>query len=259
MAAGFVQLLNWNAFVVAGNRFDLTKCVAAAKQFIRLISPFRVFMFEHSPAPPQRYWRMKCNMGVWNESIAKGDLMSGSFVGLRLALMPRACTTRKSSAQSSNILMRLLRVETVVGLLSEINRRDGSEHARRMTLAQLCDHFEQRELTKENTWRSHATKKIYKAYLNRWVRPHWEKYELAEVRTIQVEAWLRTLPLAKSSCAKVRNLMSVLFNHACRCELFDRNPIYLVRQSAKRRKVPIVLMPAEIKALVNCLGVRERT
>jgi site-specific recombinase XerD len=53
--------------------------------------------------------------------------------------------------------------------------------------------------------------------------------------------------------------MSVLFNHACRYELFDRNPIYLVRQSAKRRKVPIVLMPAEIKALVNCLGVRERT
>jgi len=35
-----------------------------------------------------------------------------------------------------------------------------------MTIAQLCDHFEQRELSKENIWRSHATKKIYKAYLN---------------------------------------------------------------------------------------------
>ena len=80
-----------------------------------------------------------------------------------------------------------------------------------MTIAQLCDHFEQRELGKENTWRSHATKKIYKAYLTRWVRPHWHKYELAEVRTIQVESWLRGLPLAKSSCAKIRNLMSVLF------------------------------------------------
>ena len=148
---------------------------------------------------------------------------------------------------------------TVVGLISEINSRGGSEHERRMTVAQLCDHFEQRELAKENTWRSHATKKIYKAYLNRWVRPHWERYELAEVRTIQVEAWLRTLPLAKSSCAKIRNLMSVVFNHACRYELFDRNPIYLVRQSAKRRKVPIVLIPAEIKALVDNLSIRERT
>ena len=132
---------------------------------------------------------------------------------------------------------------TVVGIILEINSRDGSEHARRLTVAQLCDHFEQRELTKENTWRSHATKKIYKAYLSRWVRPHWQGYQLGEVRTIQVEAWLRTLPLAKSSCAKIRNLMSVLFNHACRYELFDRNPIYLVRQSAKRRKVPTVLSP----------------
>jgi hypothetical protein len=41
-----------------------------------------------------------------------------------------------------------------------------------MTIAQLCDHFEQRELSNENTWRSHATKKIYKAYLTRWIRPH---------------------------------------------------------------------------------------
>ena len=53
--------------------------------------------------------------------------------------------------------------------------------------------------------------------------------------------------------------MSVLFNHACRYELFDRNPIYLVRQSARRRRAPTVLMPAEIKALVDNLGIRERT
>ena len=128
-----------------------------------------------------------------------------------------------------------------------------------MTVAQLCDHFEQRELPKENTWRSHATKKIYKAYLTRWIRPHWQKYGLAEVRTIQVESWLRGLPLAKNSCAKIRNLMSVLFNHACRYELFDRNPIYLVRQSAKRRTPPATLVPAEIKALIDGLALRERT
>ena len=53
--------------------------------------------------------------------------------------------------------------------------------------------------------------------------------------------------------------MSVLFNHACRYELFDRNPIHLVRQGAKRRRAPTVLMPAEIKALVDSLGIRERT
>jgi integrase len=53
--------------------------------------------------------------------------------------------------------------------------------------------------------------------------------------------------------------MSVLFNHACRYELFDRNPIYLVRQSAKRRIPPAILVPAEIKALIDGLALRERT
>jgi integrase len=147
----------------------------------------------------------------------------------------------------------------VTVLLAEINSEKSRIRIPSITVAQLCDHFAQRELAKDSTWRSHATKKTYQAYLNRWVRPHWRQYELAEVRTIQVECWLRRLPLAKSSCAKIRNLMSVLFNHACRYELFDRNPIHLVRQSAKRRRTPTILMPAEIKALVDNLSIRERT
>lgn len=53
--------------------------------------------------------------------------------------------------------------------------------------------------------------------------------------------------------------MSVLFNHACRYELYDHNPIHLVRQSAKRKQTPSLLTPAEIKALIDTLGLRERT
>lgn len=75
---------------------------------------------------------------------------------------------------------------------------------------------------------------------------------------MKVESWLRSLPLAKSSCAKIPNLFSVLFNHACRHEMFDRNPIRLVRQGSKRRTAPSVLAPFEIKALLDNLGLRER-
>ena len=39
---------------------------------------------------------------------------------------------------------------------------------------------------------------------------------------------------------------------------FDRNPIRLVRQSAKRKTVPNVLTPDEIRRLVDALDVRER-
>jgi integrase len=117
-----------------------------------------------------------------------------------------------------------------------------------MTIAEVCEHFQNRELSQSDAFRSHSTRRNYIFYLNKWIIPRWKDYELANVRTVEVEAWLRSLPLARSTCAKIRNLMSVVFNHACRHDFFDRNPISLVRQSAKRRKAPNVLTPAEIKS-----------
>jgi len=148
--------------------------------------------------------------------------------------------------------------KAVLGLLREISPNPLQRCSHQMTIAEVCDHFIQRELTRDNTWRSYSTKTAYKAYLKRWIIPHWGTAPLSEVRTMGVESWLRQLPLAKSSCAKIRGLLSVLFNHACRYEFFDRNPIRLVRQGAKRRSAPSVLTPAEIRALLNALGLRER-
>jgi integrase len=128
-----------------------------------------------------------------------------------------------------------------------------------MTVAEVCEHFIQRELTNDNHWRSYSTKRAYKAYITRWIVPHWGSVRLSEVRTTEVESWLRSLTIAKSSCAKIRNILSVLFNHACRHELFDRNPIHLVRQGAKRKSAPSVLTPPELRALIDGLRFRERT
>ena len=82
-------------------------------------------------------------------------------------------------------------------LLAELNSEKVRMGFRSITVQQLCDHFEQRELTKDNTWRSYSTKKTYQAYLTRWVLPHWRQYQLAELRTVQVESWLRRLPLGE--------------------------------------------------------------
>src|ERR1700747_3349493 len=149
--------------------------------------------------------------------------------------------------------------KSVAGLLTEINTNGVKRCALPMTIAEVCDHSIQRELTNDNLWPSYSTKRAYKAYLKRWIVPHWGDVRLSEVRTMEGESWLRGLPLAKSSCAKIRNILSVLFNHACRHELFNGNPIRLVRQGAKRRTTPSVLTPLEIKALINNLGTRERT
>ena len=59
--------------------------------------------------------------------------------------------------------------------------------------------------------------------------------------------------------AKLRNLMHALYNHAMRWEFFDRNPITLVRQSAKRTRVPDVLTVEEIGKLLGELADPWRT
>ena len=62
--------------------------------------------------------------------------------------------------------------------------------------------------------------------------------------------------MANATKAKIRNLMSVLFNHAIRYEWVEqgKNPITLVRQSAKRMRNPEVLAPNEIQSLLRELN-----
>lgn len=53
--------------------------------------------------------------------------------------------------------------------------------------------------------------------------------------------------------------MSALFHHAMRYEWVGSNPIKLVRQSAKRERIPDVLELSEIQLLLSKLELRERT
>jgi integrase len=92
----------------------------------------------------------------------------------------------------------------------------------------------------------------------RWIRPHWADMGIRDLRTVAVERWLKQLRrvdgerLADATKAKIRNLMSVLFNHAIRYEWLEqgRNPITLVRQSAQRKWNPAILEPEEIQNLL---------
>jgi len=95
--------------------------------------------------------------------------------------------------------------------------------------------------------------KTYRGYIRKWIKPRWGSLCLDEIKAVEVEAWLRRLSLARSSLAKIRSILSILFNHACRYELFDRNPMRFVRQGAKHRRAPDVLTAAEIKELVDHL------
>jgi integrase len=155
-----------------------------------------------------------------------------------------------------------------------------------ITMKDLIEHFRLKELAGNGEdRRAWSTRHRYECYLKSWIEPRWGKEELATIKTPIVEEWLEQLiplerkhhklksgqaakrdfkPLAPATKAKIRNLMSVLFNHAIRWEFTDRNPIRGltrgsgVRQSSKREKVPDILEVAEMQAIVAELQLRER-
>jgi integrase len=123
------------------------------------------------------------------------------------------------------------------------------------TVQQLTEHYEQTELLRKTPY----TQEVYRGYLQKWILPEWGGALLSDVHPVPVEEWLKTCQLANGTRAKLRNLMSALYRHAMRHEWTDRNPITLVRQSAKRSRFPEVLGAAEIQALLAELKDPYRT
>jgi len=95
--------------------------------------------------------------------------------------------------------------------------------------------------------------------MTRWIKPYWGLFNIRNVRTVVVERWLRQLrrqdgdDLSNSTKAKIRSVMSVLFNHAIRYEWLEqgRNPIKLVRQSSQRKVTPALLEPLQVQSLLS--------
>ena len=130
---------------------------------------------------------------------------------------------------------------------------------RPISVAALIDHFKQHELKpiregeSEEEGRAYSTRSTYIDILDAYVGPDWGKHKLREVRTVAVEKWLGKLELARGSKAKIRSIMSVLFNHAIRHEFLPQgtNPITMVRQSAKRMRAPDILEVSELISLFD--------
>ncbi len=164
-----------------------------------------------------------------------------------------------------------------------------------ITVNDVIEHFRQKELIdKGEDGRAWATCDRYESYLNRWIAPRWGREELESIKAPIVEEWLRDLkfdpnwrvkkkprlseekavkrpqkegemqPLSSASKARIRDLMSVLFNHAIRWGFTDRNPISGpvkgsgVRQSSKRQSIPDILEVPEMQAILAELQLRER-
>jgi integrase len=102
----------------------------------------------------------------------------------------------------------------VENLRAEIDA--ASERVAKITVADAWGHFQINELRDDATNRSEITISRYLALFEKNILPKWGKVPLDEVKTVQVEMWLRSLPHANGTRAKFRNVMCLLLNHAIR-------------------------------------------
>ena len=134
-----------------------------------------------------------------------------------------------------------------------------------VSIGELVAHFREHELIDlGEDGKAYSTRDRCNSVLNRWVLTRWQTTRISDLRTIDVESWLRSLKLARGTKAKIRKTLNLLFNHAIRWEFAVRNPISGpvrgsgVRQSEKRERVPNVLTAEEFHKLEAALPLRER-
>jgi hypothetical protein len=77
-----------------------------------------------------------------------------------------------------------------------------------MTVAELADHFRQRELLDSNMRITCSTKKAYAGCLTKLIVPRWGQNALQHIKAREVELWLASVQRARTTRAKIRNVMS---------------------------------------------------
>jgi integrase len=142
--------------------------------------------------------------------------------------------------------------KSVVALRSLINVGAGTPR----TISDLDADYRKHELTQDK--KSFSTIENHRLLYKRYVEARWGQLRLYAVRTVEVERWLHSLTLAPASKAKIKCILSTLYNHAIRNEWLMFNPISKVRTSQKRLRDKDVLAPEEFQKLVQKLPVRER-
>lgn len=137
----------------------------------------------------------------------------------------------------------------VENLRSEINSRQG--RIGKTTVGDAWGHFQEHELHDPEVGRSTTTINRYLGTFKVNILPEWKDVPLEDVKAVRVEKWLRSLPLANASKAKIRNCLSALFSHTIRHGLYhNMNPIKSVRQSSLRQKDPAILTLDEMRIML---------
>lgn len=128
---------------------------------------------------------------------------------------------------------------------------------------ELSEHYQMIELdlAKPSERKGHQTKQLYEIYLRTRIVPRWGEHRLREIKAVAVERWLGSIDdLSNSSKSKLKAIMSDVYQHAIRYGWLNdgENPIFAVRQSAKRERVTEHLEAEEFRALMSELPLKMR-
>jgi integrase len=150
----------------------------------------------------------------------------------------------------------------VEALRLNINQEALQHDAVAVTFGQVVEHYRKIELDLEidSERKTFKTKHVYDNNLQVHILPRWGEYRLLDITSVAVERWLERLELAGSTKAKLKYVMSDVYQHAIRNGWLrnNENPLLAVRQSAKRVHIPVTLEAHEFRALMILLPQKVR-
>jgi integrase len=93
-----------------------------------------------------------------------------------------------------------------------INNQSKRKNLQKTTVNTLWEHYCREELPLKEI----STQDAYLVYAKKWILPRWGNLLLEDIKTIEVERWLRAAEVADGTKAKIKCVMSAVFSHAVR-------------------------------------------
>ena len=132
---------------------------------------------------------------------------------------------------------------------SSEQRRRLLEQERGMTFSKLIERYKSESLDVR-----HSTRASYLSRLNCHIIPNWGSLAIANIKPLEVERKISSLPVSKKTKSHIKSQMHRLFEFAMKCELIDfqRNPMLSVEIRGIRQRVrkKQVLTPDQFQKLL---------
>jgi hypothetical protein len=104
------------------------------------------------------------------------------------------------------------------GLRLTINNHCTHRSLRRTTINTLWEHYSQ----EEPPLKAFSTQDAYIIYAKNWMLPRWADLPLEQVKTVEVERWLRATDVAQGTKARIKCDVGFLFSRRSRNQIKRR-------------------------------------